>query len=180
MLTAPQSNPQSQNPSQSRHCKYGTTQKTSKIEWRRHKQLKMYPVIWTRRTMSLITQVTSLTRPRDAKCRRRMRKRPTISRRKELSRRRHERSRHRHMRTSGGSRLRAVLVLKVVRRASLAVGGNMKPVEGDHKRSGDLVRIARGCTLAVQLPCNRPVALHAGSRPVGSIQYCCSPEQPIT
>jgi hypothetical protein len=55
----------------------------------------------------------------------------------------------------------------------------MKRVEGDHKRSGDLVRIARGCTLAVQLPGNRPVALHAGSRPVGSIRYCCSPEQPI-
>jgi hypothetical protein len=139
VLTAPQSNPQSQNQGQSPHYRYETTQIMSKTRWRRHKQLKMKRASWTRRTMCPTTQATSLTRQRDEKCRRRTRKTTRISQRKGLLRRRHARSRHRHMQTSGDSRSRAVPVQKVVQRASLVVGGNRKRVEGSDKRSDDLV-----------------------------------------
>jgi hypothetical protein len=139
VLTAPQSNPQSQNQSRSPHCRYETTQMTSKTRWQRHKQLNMKRASWTRRTMCLTTQATSLTHQRDAKCRRRTRKKTRISQRKGLLRRRHARSRHRHMQISGDSRSRAVPVQKVVQRASLVVGGNRKRAEGSDERSDDLV-----------------------------------------
>jgi hypothetical protein len=101
VLTTSQCDLQSQNLSPSRHYTYGTTQTTSKTRWRKHKQPEMQLTIWTLMTIARTTQATSLTHQRDAKCKRRMGKKPRTSRRRELSRRRHGRSRHRHMQIIG-------------------------------------------------------------------------------